>query len=221
MTKRTKIAYNKWAPAYDTDPNPHILLEHDEVVALVAPKKPQLILDAACGTGRYTQEFSKNGARVIGIDFSQKMLRAARRKYPHIEFRRADLTKKLPFRSLQFDKINCAQALKHIRNLKPALKEFSRVLRKGGIFVFSVTHPEMDWEGFEMKDNPDFSLDKQSDIFHHRFKDYFDAFDSSGFKIERIVQLPISQKIKHLLTPKSYSIVKGRYEIVIFKLIKL
>lgn len=220
MTKRTQKAYDKLAPVYDTDPNPHILLEHDDVLALVAPKRNEKILDAACGTGKYTIEFAKKGAQVVGIDISEQMLAVARGKYKKIEFHQTNLERKLPFRNQQFEKINCAQALKHIKNLKKALKEFFRVLRKDGVFVFSVTHPEMDWEGYEMKDNPDFILSEQSDIFHHRFADYFGAFDYAGFKIDKIVQVPISQKIKHLLTTKSYQKLKGRYEIIIFKLIK-
>lgn len=220
MTKRTQKAYDKWAPLYDTDPNPHILLEHDEVLKLVTPKRHEKILDAACGTGKYTIEFHKKGADVIGIDFSKKMLEIAQNKYPAIKFYQADLEKKLSFQNQQFDKINCAQALKHLRNIKPTLKEFFRVLRKGGALVFSVTHPEMDWVDFEMKDNPDFVLSENSDIFHHQFKDYFDAINQAGFKIDKIVQVPISPKIKHLLTAKSYKIVKGRYEVVIFRLIK-
>lgn len=220
MTKRTQKAYDKWAPVYDTDPNPHTLLEHDDVLKLVAAKRNKKILDVACGTGKYTYEFAKKGAQVIGIDFSKQMIEVARIKFPKLEFRHTDIIKKLPFRNRQFDKINCAQALKHIKNLKPTLYEFFRVLRKGGVFIFSVTHPEMDWEDFEMNNNTDFVLSEMSDIYHHRFADYFDAFDYAGFKIDKIVQVPISQKIKHLLKTKSYQKVKGRYEIIIFKLTK-
>lgn len=220
MTRRTQKAYDDWALAYDRDPNPHKVLEYEAVLSLVDAKKNEKILDAACGTGRYTHEFKKVGAEVIGIDFSEQMLKTARDKYPEIKFKKADLREELPFPDRWFDKINCAQTLKHLKELAPTLKEFFRVLRKGGIFVFSVTHPEMDWEGFEMKDRPDFVLSERSDIFQHRFSDYFDAFEETGFKIEKVVQLPISEKIRHLLTPESYQEVKGRYEVIVFKLIK-
>ncbi|KKQ27146.1 MAG: hypothetical protein US42_C0014G0043 [Candidatus Magasanikbacteria bacterium GW2011_GWC2_37_14] len=220
MTKRTQKAYDKWAPAYDTDPNPHILLEHDDVLKLMAPKRHEKILDAGCGTGKYSVEFHKKDADIIGIDFSKQMLEVARNKYPAIKFYQADLEKKLSFKNEQFDKINCAQTLKHLRNIQPTLNEFFRVLHKGGTLIFSVTHPEMNWDGFEMKDRPDFVLSENSDIFHHQFKDYFEAINKIGFKIDKIVQVPISTKIRHLLTAKSYKIVKGRYEVIIFRLMK-
>lgn len=220
MTKRTKKAYDRWAGAYDTDSNPHILLEHEDVLNLVAPQKNEKILDAACGTGKYTHEFVGKEASVIGIDFSEEMLNIARKKYPRIEFKKVDLIKSLPFSSLQFDKINCAQALEHIRDIKPTFKEFFRILKNGGYFVFSITHPEMDWEGYEKKKGEKIVLSKESDIFHHKFQDYFEAFDYAGFKIDKIVQVPISSKIRHLLTEGSYAKVKGRYEIIIFRLFK-
>ena len=220
MTKRTQKAYDRWANAYDTDPNPHIFLEHEDVLNLVVPKKNEKILDAACGTGKYTHEFVEKGASVIGVDFSEEMLNVARQKYPHIEFKKVDLTKPLPFSSLRFDKINCAQAMKHIRDIKSTIKEFFRILKNGGFFVFSVTHPEMNWESYEMKKGDKIVLSEESDIFHHKFQDYFEAFDYAGFKINKIVQVPISSKIRHLLTKKSYLKVKGRYEIIIFRLFK-
>ncbi len=76
----------------------------------------------------------------------------------------------------------------------------------------------MDWEGFEMKDNPDFILSQKSDIYHHKFADYFDGFEFSGFGIDKIA---ISEKIQPLLTPQSYEIVEGRNQIIIFKLKKI
>jgi len=220
LKSRTERAYDIWAPDYDNHPNPHILLEHDDVLKLVSPKRSDKILDAGCGTGKYTLEFSKKGAEVTGTDFSDKMLEIARKKCPGVKFYRADLQKKLSFRSGWFNKINCAQTLKHIRNINFTLKEFYRVLQRGGIMVFSVTHPDMDWHGYETKSHWNFILGENSDIYHHKFKDYLFAVDNAGFKIDTIKQLPINKKIELLLTPKSYRIVKGRFEIIIFRLNK-
>ena len=74
MSQRTREAYDRWAKTYDTEPNPQIFMEYEEVVAHVDPRKGDSILDAACGTGKYTVEFYKAGAEVIDIDFSFGML---------------------------------------------------------------------------------------------------------------------------------------------------
>ena len=43
-------------------------------------KKPTLLLDVACGTGGFSNEFAKQGIEVIGADMSQEMLSVAREK---------------------------------------------------------------------------------------------------------------------------------------------
>lgn len=217
---RTLKAYKKWAETYDSHPNPHTLVEHTDFIKLTNPRKNEFILDAACGTGKYTKEFHKAGAKVIGLDFCNKMLEIAKEKIPKAEFILHDISKKFPFKASYFDKVTCGQTLKHIRNLKPVFSEFYRILKKGGKLIFSVTHPEINFEGFAMRYRPKFNLAELSEIYHHKFTDYFDAFDYSGFRIDKIKQVPVSNSIKHLLTEKSYRILKGRYEVIIFRLIK-
>lgn len=222
VRNKTQKTYDRWSLTYDIDSNPHILLEHDEVLRLVHANRNEKILDVACGTGKYTEEFYKKNAIVVGIDFSKKMLEIAKRKNPHILYKLADLRKRLLFPANSFDKVNCAQVLKHLRyrELKFALKEFHRVIKPAGLCIFSVTHPDMDWTGYKMKKTPRVDLPKESEITHHKFSDYLEAIEKAGFSIEEIKQLPIDNKIKHLLTPSSFKKVRGRYEIIIFKLRK-
>jgi ubiquinone/menaquinone biosynthesis C-methylase UbiE len=227
MTQKTKKTYNKFAHIYDQDFNPHLILEYDDVVRLVDAKKGDKILDAACGTGRYTEEFFLRKAKVVGIDFSKEMIKIAQQKNPKIDFRIADLTKKLPLPNNCLDKINCGQAMKHIKNLHFTLKEFHRILKKKGRFTFSVTHPDMDWTDYKMRNEENLlgsfialDLREISDVFQYRFCDYFDAIDCAGFKIDTVKQVKIDKRIKHMLTPSSYRKVKGRFENVIFRLMK-
>lgn len=220
MSERTRKAYDQWARSYDSDPNPHLVLEHEDVLALIAPAAGESILDAACGTGRYTAEIARAEATVRGIDFSEEMLVIARAKLPDARFDHADLREPLQFKASTFDAVLCAQALKHLPDLSKPMQEFARVLKPGGRFVFSVTHPELDWTGYEMRDNPEFVLPQHADIHHHRFADYFAAIDRAHLKIDCIKQLPISEKIRHLLTESSYEVVRGRYQIVVFRLLK-
>ena len=77
MTDRTKRAYENWAPTYDTDPNPHTALEYRPVLETLAARAGERILDAACGTGRYTAALHADGVDVMGLDFSAAMLALA------------------------------------------------------------------------------------------------------------------------------------------------
>jgi hypothetical protein len=66
LTAKTRKAYDTWAKTYDNDVNPHLLLEHDDFLRLVDAKPKERILDAACGTERYTEEVQLMGATVMG-----------------------------------------------------------------------------------------------------------------------------------------------------------
>lgn len=214
---RTRSAYNRWSGTYDADPNPHTALEEEHVVDMVAPAPGEYILDAACGTGRYCRLFKKRGAQVVGIDFSEGMLRVAQQELLTIPFLCVDLTGILPLREACFDKVNCAQALKHIPDLTTPLTEFARVVKPSGTITFSVTHPEMDWDGYEMSRALSFNLTAESDIYHHRFWQYLEAIDQVGLRLSAFRQVPVGDKIRKYLTAESYQKVKGRYQIAIFQ----
>jgi ubiquinone/menaquinone biosynthesis C-methylase UbiE len=217
---RTIEAYDRWSATYDIDPNPRTALEESSVVELVSPGPGDRILDAACGTGRYCRLFRDHGAEVIGVDFSEGMLSVARNALPGVRFHYADLGSPLPFSDGEFGKINCAQALKHLPDIQPALKEFARVIESGGTVTFSVTHPDMNWDGYQLSYSPLFILSNESEIHHFRFCDYFEAIKIARLKLVEFRQLPVDERIKEYLTIESFQKVKGRFQIAIFHLIK-
>src|SRR5690242_16204150 len=76
----TKDGYDRWAAVYDDDGNPLVALEEPLVDQLLPDVNGLHIADVGCGTGRHTMRLASRGARVIGIDFSEEMLRRARVK---------------------------------------------------------------------------------------------------------------------------------------------
>jgi hypothetical protein len=100
------------------------------------------------------------------------------------------------------------------------LQEFARVLRQGGVLVFSVTHPEMTWDGYEMRETPDFILSVEADIHHHRTEDYVTEITAAGMKVDRIVSVPVSERIEQYLTPESFRTVRGRPQVAVFRAVK-
>ena len=143
------------------------------------------------------------------------MLQIARRKVPKAQFLPLDLMRPLPFPDSSFDKVNCAQTLKHLPTLAGPFREFARVLRPSGLFVFSVTHPDMDWTDYEMRANPAFILSAEADIHHHDWPTYERALHDGGFvELQRQV-VQVSEAISHLLTPNSFDLVVGRSQILV------
>ena len=104
-------------------------------------------LDLACGTGSLTRDLAKRvgpNGRVLGIDFSREMLRAAEaRPAPNIEYRLGDATKLEGVASESFDAATIAYGARNIPDLDALFSEMARVLRPGGVAVcLEIARPE-------------------------------------------------------------------------------
>lgn len=98
-----------------------------------------MVLDMATGTGEVAVEICSHhpGARVIGVDFSSKMLSTGRRKTKFKKFdSRIHLTlgdgRSLPLKSNSFEAATIAFGIRNIEERDQALGEFYRVLKPGG-----------------------------------------------------------------------------------------
>lgn len=112
--------------------------------------KGKCILDAGCGIGRDCCFLSEKGFNIIGVDFSEPMLKRgaekAKRRNLSIQFVEADL-KLLPFVEDLFDGIWCCAVLLHIppEHQNGIISEFRRVLKPRGLLFISnknLLHPK-------------------------------------------------------------------------------
>ncbi|MGB9792759.1 MAG: class I SAM-dependent methyltransferase [Thermacetogeniaceae bacterium] len=116
-------------------------IEKEPVYEFLQPAAGEEILDVGCGTGNFSLELARLGAKVTGIDISEEMLGVARRKAEaeglEIKFLKGDVMC-LPFADESFDKVVSVTALEFAPDLKAALEECYRVLRPGGRLVVGV-----------------------------------------------------------------------------------
>ncbi|MGH6901706.1 MAG: class I SAM-dependent methyltransferase [Geminicoccaceae bacterium] len=131
--------YALWSQTYD-QPLRLFPIEHPTMRRLLDPLPASVVLDAACGTGRYSEYLIERGHRVIGVDRSPAMLAKAREKLPESAFREGDL-EALPLVSGSVDVAVCALALVHLPEIGKAIAELARVVRPGGRVVISDVHP--------------------------------------------------------------------------------
>jgi demethylmenaquinone methyltransferase/2-methoxy-6-polyprenyl-1,4-benzoquinol methylase len=99
------------------------------------------VLDACCGTGDLALEAERRGGRVVGLDFSERMLERARQKSATVEWVQGDALA-LPFEDGAFDAATVGFGVRNLVDLDRGLRELVRVLRDGGrVAVLEITQP--------------------------------------------------------------------------------
>jgi len=110
-----------------------------------------LILEAGCGLGKEVIQLSELGYQVVGLDYIEEPLRHVRLYRPDTRLTAADVHA-LPFRDGSFDGYLSFGVLEHFDfGPEPALREASRVLRKGGVLVLAVPYPNLVWRLARLK----------------------------------------------------------------------
>jgi len=97
------------------------------------------LFDEATGNGLYP-ELAGRAKEVIGIDLSAVTVGAARRRYPELDCRVADV-RALPFADASFDAIVSNSTLDHFDSaatIRVAQLELARVLRPGGVLLITL-----------------------------------------------------------------------------------
>lgn len=132
---RSTRVYSRFASLYNLAAAP-LFRVRDRVVALVAPRPDDLVLDVATGTGEQAAAFAQRCREVVGLDRSPQMLSVARRHHPNVRFVEGDATA-LPFEDGRFN-VTCISFALHempasIR--EATLREMVRVTDSDGIIV--------------------------------------------------------------------------------------
>lgn len=104
------------------------------VLASIAPRRGERVLDLAAGTGTSAEPFAAAGARVVPCDFSMGMLRAGKRRRADLAFTAGDALR-LPFATASFDAVTMSFGLRNVADVTAALAELARVTRPGGRLV--------------------------------------------------------------------------------------
>ncbi|NMC59062.1 MAG: class I SAM-dependent methyltransferase [Candidatus Methanofastidiosa archaeon] len=101
--------------------------------------KGQLLLDLGIGTGLSSIFFNKIGLKIYGVDNSEDMLKLCKKKGFTEELKYVDLDKDdIPFENEFFDFVISCGVFHFIKDLELIFKKANIVLKKGGIFCFTV-----------------------------------------------------------------------------------
>lgn len=160
------------------------------VVDLLEPKPGETILDLGCGDGTLAAKIESKGAKVVGVDSSPEMVRAAQARGIEAYVMSGDA---LTFAG-DFDAVFSNAALHWIKDYQRVIGGVNASLRPGGRFVGEfgaygniqrlITGMEASFAR-----NSDFGIFKNPWFFPDAAT-YTDALQSAGFEIETIATIP-------------------------------
>jgi ubiquinone/menaquinone biosynthesis C-methylase UbiE len=138
--------YDRWAATYDVQAdNVVFALESplfSEMLAL-APIEGNNVVDIGCGTGRHWPEILlRNPAAITGVDPSPKMLQRLQAHYPDARTI-CSMGEEVPeIADSSCHIVVSTLSLAHIPAAVRAMKEWARILRRGGSMLITDFHPD-------------------------------------------------------------------------------
>ena len=131
--------WDRVAPLYDLAVNALNRRVYDGTGAAVARliRPGDTVLECACGTGAISAAIAPACARVVATDYSEGMLKQARKKlakYSNVTVEQADITD-LRYANDSFDAVVAGNVIHLLPEPGDALKELKRVVRPGGTII--------------------------------------------------------------------------------------
>lgn len=218
------VAYEVLAEPYashiDTKPR-NAYYERPATLSILPQVEGKRVLDAGCGPGVYTEWLVNHGAEVVALDVSPKMVEWARKRVgARATVLEADIDQPLTFlQDMSFDIVLSTLALDYVLDWKCVFKEFFRILRQPGYFVFSIGHPfadfilsraknyfrteliEWEWAGF--------GLPVRVPAYRRPLNAILNPLLEAGFILERILEPTPTEQFKQE-EPKEYEELSKR-----------
>lgn len=206
---KIKEYWNKNSKYYQEDSNIKIGIHYgpgapfEDTLKLLGNLRGKKVIEIGCGGAQCGIAMAKKGAKVTGIDQSEEQLKFAKQlaeknkvKINLIQGSFQNLSK---LKSNNYDLAFSAFAFQYSPDIKKVFKQVHRILKKKGLFVFSLDHPffdiintktlKIEKSYFEtgkytekMSEGPDLIL------YSHKISDLFNALVESGFEVEKIVE---------------------------------
>jgi cytosine/adenosine deaminase-related metal-dependent hydrolase/ubiquinone/menaquinone biosynthesis C-methylase UbiE len=174
--------FDRWAPSYDTQPNPLLALEQRVLLPRLGDVRGLDVLDAGCGTGRWLGQFAGRSPRsLVGVDISPVMLGLAASKLNHgCELLLGSCTA-LPVRAATADLVLSSFVVSYLDDVEGFAQEIDRVSRPGAMIFLTDMHPEteasLQWKRGTQLDGRGWPLSR-----------IIQAFEARGFTLVSLIE---------------------------------
>jgi len=243
-----KKSYDKYAESYHKGISKkaniwHKYIEKPTMINFLKDDiKKKKVLDLGCGSGPFSKKLLSLGAKKVkGIDLSEGLIEIAKKENPKLEFYVGD-AQKTPFKNSEFDVVTSSLVAHYLKDLTKLFREVSRILKKKGLFVFSMHHPIMEVSGRSKingkKSSKSIILKPYFHnnmykftiytpeggvkliAYHHTFEMIFNSLNNAGFVVEDLSE-PTPPKRSEKLNKKSYVRSNRRPSFLIIKARKI
>ena len=119
--------YKTRAYKYDNNFNPTRDLDNSITIKSLVKLNFSYVLELGCGSGKNTEWLITSANKLVGLDFSKRMLGIARNKITSQKatFINTDLNKKWPVNDNSFDLATINLTLEHIKKLTNEIEKYS------------------------------------------------------------------------------------------------
>ncbi len=202
MNDKPVCNYETFAKIYadSVDEKPiHVYYERPNTWSLLPASLANLeVLDVGCGSGWYAEKLITAAAKVTAIDLSPTMISLTKERLKgNATVLQANIENPLDFFSDEkFDIIIAPLVIHYVWDWQALFKEFARVLKPQGLFIFSTHQPHSVFQQFKLNcyfekqiihDHwPSLNIDVK--YYHHTLHDLVDSLYQAGFIIERLLE---------------------------------
>ena len=141
LAKFSQLAHRWWDPQGEFRPLHDINPLRLDWIASRADLAGSRVLDVGCGGGILAEAMAARGARVTGIDLSEKSLRVAElhllQSKAEVKYEQASPEDYAARHAGEFDVLTCMELLEHVPEPATVVAACSRLVRPGGYVFFS------------------------------------------------------------------------------------